>query len=266
MRLSTRTARSRLGFTLVEVLFSMSLMATIFAIVWGAISTSNRMAEAARTKYDRVRAVNAALQRMQREISMSFVSKIGVFPTNDRGEQTYFTAFIGDSDRLDFANFAHMRTRTGEAASEQAEIAYFLRSERGPDGQLHENLVRREQAPIDGDPEEGGVIYTLLEDVQDIEFEYWRPDREIAGDAWEREWDSRDNTISELPPRVRITLEIEHPLNDRETWEFSIQSEIHLTSPIGFVTNGINQEEIQIPEEENIEAEVGFGDDPEDPE
>ena len=248
------------GFTLVEVLISLTILGTIFAIMWGSFSTANRMREIATTRYDRIRAIHTSMRRMQREISMAFVSKIGQTPTNEQLEETYVTAFIGGHDRLDFTNFAHMRTRVDEVASEQAEISYYLRSERGADGQLQDNLVRREQAPIDGDPEEGGTIFVLLEDVESLTFDYWRPDREIAGDAWEREWDSRDLGISNLPPRVRITLEVENPLNDRETWEFAIQTEVHLTTPIGFVSQSLLSPDSALPteEEEVIEFEVDF--------
>jgi len=242
-------------------MISMGIMATALAVIWGSFSISQRTREAATAKNERIRTVQAALRRMQREISMAFVSKIGQIPTNERGEETYFTAFIGQNDRLDFSNFAHTRTRMDEVGSQQAEIAYFVRSERGEDGRLHDNLVRREQSPIDGEPEDGGYIYTLLRDVESIEFEYWRPDREIAGDAWEREWDTRDNGMTLLPPRVRITLEIAHPLKERETLRFVVQSEIQLTQPIGFVTQGLTSEQMEMPtEDEVIDFEVDFED------
>ncbi|MBN1946127.1 MAG: prepilin-type N-terminal cleavage/methylation domain-containing protein [Bradymonadales bacterium] len=227
------------GFTLVEVLISLTILATMMAIMWGAFGSAFRLRDQATAKYERLRTVQATMRRMQREISMAFVTKIGETPTNLQGEVTYTTAFIGESDRLDFTNFAHVRTRVGEAACEQAEISYFLRRNRGPDGRLRQDLMRREQAPIDDDPEQGGVVYTMLEDVNAIEFEYWRPDREIAGDAWEWEWDTRDNEITELPPRVRVTIEIPHPVLPRDTLTFSVQSEIHLTQPIGFATPSV---------------------------
>jgi type II secretory pathway component PulJ len=144
------------------VIISITLLATIMAIMWGAFASSFRLRDMATAKYDRLRAVQAALRRVEREISMAFVTKIGQQPTNERGIETYITAFIGTDERLDFTNFAHLRTRIDEAASEQAEISYYLRPTRTEDGRLRRDLVRREQAPIDGDPEEGGVVYTLL--------------------------------------------------------------------------------------------------------
>ncbi|MCA9563777.1 MAG: hypothetical protein KC561_09825, partial [Myxococcales bacterium] len=104
---------------------------------------------------------------------------------------------------------------------------------------------------IDGDPEEGGTVFTLLEGVKDIEFEYWRPDREIAGDAWEPQWDTRDNGVSSLPSRVRITVELENPLGGREDWRYVIEAQVHLRQPIGFVTESLAWEDIQIPGDED---------------
>ena len=231
--------RSRSGFTLVEVLISLTLLATIMAILWGTFANAHRMRDLVTEKTERTRGVQAALRRMQREISMAFVTKIGEIPTNEAGIVTYQTAFIGDDDRLDFTNFAHVRTRVGQAASEQAEISYYLRPGEREDGRITRDLVRREQAPIDGDPEEGGTIYVLLEDVKDIEFEYWDPEAEMAEFAWGPDWDTRDTGVVGLPSRVRITVDVQHPIRERETLTYSVMAEVHLNEPIGFATNVI---------------------------
>ncbi len=239
----SRTAQ-RGGFTLLEVLIAVTIIATMMSLVFGSLAASNALREAATERYDRVRAVQVAMRRMQREISMAFVTKIGQVPTNEQQEETYITVFQGRSDRLDFSNFGHLRTRVDEVASEQAEISYFLRSNRTRDGRLRQDLMRREQAPIDGDPENGGVIYTLLEDVESIEFEYWEPDREIAGDAWEREWDTTDTDVHSLPSRVRITIEVPHPFERGESITYTGQAEIHLQQPIGFVTQSLSTQQL----------------------
>ena len=240
------------GFTLIEVLISVSLLSIIMLLAWSMFHNTFKFRDIASAKFDRLRVVQTALRRMQSEISMAFVTKIGWDPTNEEMEQTYFTAFIGDNDRLDFSNFAHIRNRIGQAASEQCEIAYYLRPARGEDGRMRDDLVRREQAPIDGEPEEGGIIYTLLQDVHSIEFEYWREDREIAGDAWEPQWDTRDVGVFGLPTRVRITVEIPDPLGSDETYTFSVQTQIHLTEPIGFAYQALSLEDLPPEMQEQI--------------
>lgn len=220
------------GFTLIEVMLAVAILATIVVLTWGTVSSSFRFRRAALDKFDRYRNVQQALDRMNREISMAFVTNVGQIATSDSREIQYQTAFIGRNDELTFTSLAHVRTRADEVASEQCEISYRLERQRGLDGDMHQNLVRREDAPIDNDPEEGGVLYTLMHDVEDITFEYWDGTREMGGDAWTRTWDAIGDHEGRLPDRVRITIEVKHPLNDRRTLEFTTQTRVAITEPL----------------------------------
>lgn len=226
------TRGDRRGFTLVEVMLAVAILATIVVLTWGTVSSSFRFRRASLDKFDRYRNVQQALDRMNREISMAFVTNVGQVATSDDGEIQYQTAFIGRDDELTFTSLAHVRTRADEIASEQCEISYRLERQRGRDGEMQQNLVRREDAPIDNDPEEGGVLYTLMEDVEDITFEYWDGTREIGSDAWTRQWNALDDYEGVLPERVRITIEVKHPLNDRRTIEFVTQTRVAMTEPL----------------------------------
>lgn len=218
--------------TLIEVMLAIAILATIMGLTWGTVSSSFRYRTASLDKFDRYRASQQALERMSRELSMAFVTNIGQGATNDRGEVTYSTGFWGDDDEVSFTSLAHVRTRAGEPTSEQCEITYRLERQRGTDGDMHQNLVRREQAPIDDEPEEGGVKYTLLYDVEDIRFEYWDATREIAGEAWVRSWDALSEHNGQLPVRVKITLEVAHPLIENETIEFVTQTRLAMPDPL----------------------------------
>lgn len=231
MMISARERGTR-GFTLIEIMLALAILATLMALTWGTVSSSFRFRRATLDKFDRYRTVQQAMDRMSREISMAFVTNIGQVATNDQGEVNYLTGFFGENDELSFTSLAHVRTRSDEAASEQCEISYRLETQRGEDGESHQNLVRREDATIDDKPEEGGVLYPMLRDVERIHFEYWDPTREIAGEAWVDSWDAVNDHEGELPSRVRITMEVTDPLIERRTLEFSTQTEIHLQHPI----------------------------------
>ena len=224
--------RTESGFTLIEIMLAMAILATLMALTWGTVTSSFRFRRATLDKFDRYRTVQQAMDRMSREISMAFVTNIGQVPTNERGEVNYLTGFFGENDEIAFTSLAHVRTRTDEAASEQCEISFRLDTQRGEDGDMHQNLVRREDATIDDKPEEGGTLYPMLRDVERIRFEYWDPTREIANEAWVDQWDAVNDHEGELPSRVRITLEVQDPLLERRTLEFSTQTEIFLQHPI----------------------------------
>lgn len=227
-----RHLHMRRGMTLIEVMLAVAILAVIVVLTWGSISTSFELRRASLEKFERYRTIQQSLDRMSREISMAFVTNIGQEATNDRGEITYRTAFIGTDDELTFTSLSHVRTRTDEVASEQCEVSYRLERQRGADGEYHRNLVRREDAPIDDDPEEGGIKYTLLEDVEQITFEYWDSTREIAGEAWVRQWDAINDHEGMLPSRVRITIEVPHPTLDNRTLEFVTQTQVLLVDPL----------------------------------
>lgn len=224
--------RGERGFTLIEIMLALAILATLIALTWGTVTSSFRFRRATLDKFDRYRTVQQAMDRMAREISMAFVTNIGQVATNDQGEINYVTGFFGSDDELAFTSLAHVRTLADEAASEQCEISFRLESQRGEDGDMHQNLVRREDSIIDDEPEEGGTLYPMLRDVERIRFEYWDPTREIADEAWVDQWDAVNDHEGQLPSRVRITLEVQDPLIERRTLEFSTQTEIFLQNPI----------------------------------
>jgi prepilin-type N-terminal cleavage/methylation domain-containing protein len=249
MTMRTRSPRWRRAFTLVEVMLAMALIATMVGLTWGTVAQSFRLRQASLERFDRYRGVQTALDRMSREIAMAFMTNVGQVATNDQNEITYRTAFIGSDDELTFTSLAHVRTRVGEVASEQCELSYRIESQRGEDGEIHRNLVRREDAPIDDDPEEGGVNYVLLHDVEEITFEYWDADEEIGGDAWRRSWDALDEHAGQLPSRVRITVEVAHPTRRGDTLTFTTQTQLALTKPLVILPANIAAQLNQVREE-----------------
>jgi type II secretion system protein J len=224
------------GMTLIEVMLAVSILAIIVVLTWGSMSTSFRMRRASLDKFDRYRAVQMTIDRMAREISMSFVTNVGQVATNDAREVTYRTIFEGDSDELTFTSLSHLATRPGDTAGEQCELTYRLESRQNLDGEYVQALVRREDAPIDGDPEEGGIVQVALWDVENLTLEYWDQETEIAGDAWTRSWDAINDHSGLLPERVRITLEVTHPTRPEDTLTFMTQTQIQLVKPLIMVS------------------------------
>jgi len=247
--------------TLIEVMLAAAILATIVVITWGSLSSSFRLRTASLDKFERYRTVQQTLDRMSREISMAFVTNVGLNASSLSGEATYRTIFDGQENELNFTSLAHVRTRVGDVASEQCEISYRLERRRGEDGQQTTVLIRREQAPIDANPDSGGIKYVMLPDVVSVRFEYWDSTREIAGDGWIRSWDAIRDHNGMLPERVRITLEVKHPTLDRQTLTFMTQTEIFLREPLVIVPENIAAEQRAV--QQAIEEELrrqGFED------
>lgn len=238
------------GFTLVEVMLAMTIVVTITSLVWGTITYSFNSRDHMMRSFDQFQQIRLAVDRMSREFSMAFITIHGNRPEHipdlkdlgneDRnaantelangedpaalkaladgkrdaeGRDNYIeTAFVGRSDAVHFTSMAHVRTQKNELASDQAEISYFVRTarNRGADGRLIRELVRREDSSLDDDVEDGGVIYTLIDDVEEVKFQYWEQGSEgdeEGGGRWISDWDSRKSTFKgKLPSRVKISV------------------------------------------------------------
>ena len=88
------------------------------------------------------------------------------------------------------------------------------------------SLMRREQANLDDDFEEGGRTLTLLPDVRSIEFQYWDPQK----DAWADKWDAAGSELNRLPSRIRIEMVV--VMDDGQEQTFVTQSKLWLLAPL----------------------------------
>lgn len=241
-----RFAADPRGFTLIEVLLSMAILSTMILLTVGTTTSSFRLRNRTVDNFETYRATRQAVDRIARELSMAFVIHPKATELLEQASQNtelrYRTIFEGDDKEITFTTMGHIARYHDEPSSGQAEISYRIEGQRGDDGRIHDNLVRREDAPIDGDPEDGGYIYTVLRDVEDIEFEYWDGDKEIAGDAWQRSWDAFDSMTSpRLPDRVRITVEVKHPHAKNEVIRFSSVADIIMDRPLEILPTDLVQ-------------------------
>lgn len=192
------------GFTLIEAMISIAVLALVGALIYGAFDGMNRTRNAIGKYNSRYHQGRTAIARMAREIQSAYVSLNGQNGSNP-SMQVRQTAFIGKDegsiDRLDFTAFAHRRIVSNAHESDQCEIGYF--GARNPDtGGM--DLVRREDKYLDMAPDRGGVINVLAEDIQSLNFEYFD---DLTGD-WSSSWDTLQATgqPARLPMQVRITL------------------------------------------------------------
>jgi len=251
-----RERRGERGFTLLEVLISVGLLAGITTLMWVTINNMFQARDFVTEQYERYQVVRVALDRMSTEIASAYLASAAHGAEPDPEERATAAARAGNggnnnqrpartrrepvefgmkgrSDELNFTSFAHTRTTADERASHHAEIGYSLMKTR-VDGELVESLVRREDTTLDDDITEGGKVYTLIPRVEELEFEYWDPGEvdlgtreEMGRGSWVDDWDTEDSQFEDrLPFRVRITITLP-PLNPRgESQTFTTQTEI----------------------------------------
>ncbi len=224
------------GFTLLEVMLAVSILALIMAVAWGTYATATTQQRRMQDINVRLHGVQQAMVRMVRELSMAFVTPHG--QEESQLDIRYRTGFVGKSNRVDFTSLAHMRMFRDDKVGDQSEISYFVAQMRNDEGDMVRSLVRREQAPIDDDFQKGGTVITLLEGVESFSLSYWddaKADVSVGSDGWIDDWDTEKSDFEwRLPSRVRIEIEIADPMGGRGKMKFSTQAEIHLTEALDF--------------------------------
>lgn len=220
---------------MIEIILSISILALIMAVAWGSYSSATTNQQRMQDINGRLHGVEQAMNRMVRELSMAFITSHGSEET--QVEIRYKTGFYGEDDRIDFTSMGYRRMFRDDKVGDQSEISYYIKRVRNDSGDLVPSLVRREDAPIDDDPQRGGTIMTLLEDVESFELQYWddsKADVSVGSDGWVDEWDSESGEQEKrLPSRVKITIEIPNP-RGRGKSTFTTQAEIHMVESIDF--------------------------------
>ena len=192
-RRAARLDRAARGFTLIEVLMTVALMAMVFAMVGGILLSVIKASEAISDKLRTEKAGHGVLATLRRDLTGVYAYGLGgpAFRGEDKTE-------LGQAaDSLHFVTASAVVEDGSGARPELVEVGYRL----GPaDGDKALVLYRRAGA-LEGDPlassESYGEIYGR---VHSFDLQYLDPETE----EWKESWEA-----SEAPPRaVKVTLEL----------------------------------------------------------
>jgi general secretion pathway protein J len=166
-----RPARRMLGFTLIEVLISIAILAAITSLLFGAFAALKRSKDGLSRVQDRQREGRLAMARITRELQSAYLS--AHMPLNQAllVQKTIFKSERGTpADRLDFTAFANRRLDKDSHVSDQCELSYF--GSPNPDGSGTTDLVRRIDTELDLEPTQGGRVEVLATDIDLFDLEY----------------------------------------------------------------------------------------------
>jgi prepilin-type N-terminal cleavage/methylation domain-containing protein len=195
------------GFTLVEVLVTLGLLALVLAMAYGSLWSTVDGITRMEGRSDREQAARILLEMIDRELRSALLT------TEDN--RLYFlgkngTANDQPADQLTWVQAGHLKLHPDLLETETSEVSYWLESD--TDG--HQVLYRREDATRDGDPAEGGETYRLSDAVIGLDFEYYGPQ------GWTDEWDSRLDKGLPRVVQVSLFLPAESPDPEAEPIEF----------------------------------------------
>lgn len=201
-RLTRHRQRAR-GLSLLEVLVSVAILAMMSILIYGAFDGMQRSRQGLVRINDRYHQGRTTMRRLAQEISSAFLSLHQPYNQALLVRKTAFTAKDSSpADRLDMTTFSHRRVVANSHESDQNELSYFACRDPEVSGKV--DLCRRESPLIDLEPNKGGVIYVVAEDIDlfDVKF------LDAMTGMWSDSWDTTQliGQANRLPLQVRITL------------------------------------------------------------
>lgn len=229
------------GFTLIEVMISMFIMAMLTVLVSQTVRTAVQNKRKLETRmesetilYDAIRVIkldverafhyqdiffeieNLALKQLEKEKSAKNPDGQR-FAEEQRQPPIQLTHFLGEPDSMHFTALNHFRTKYNAQESDQMEVGYFVEGCERPDGEGQTQcLWRRSNPQIDDQVDQDGPKVVVAHNVTEFKLEY-RSQREE--DEWVKQWRSdnkgRTQHINKFPHFVKVSLAIEDTENKK---------------------------------------------------
>lgn len=185
------------GFTLVELVIAMTLMALIGVSLSGVLVIGARAASSAERKTEQARRYRVATELIVRQLRSTAALRLPKDQKDEQGDGQDVAYFIGESERLSFITSAPQTPENSGLAVVDlwvedgqlmmSESPYFLLASEGKIGAEFEDLT---------------FAATLLYDVESVSFEYQRSD--LERDKWADSWDASEEDA--LPAAVKIEI------------------------------------------------------------
>ena len=187
------------GFTLVELLLSLSILSIILVVISGALHIGVRAWEKGEnllSNQQRSRAILDQLTRQLKSISVLMSAQ----------ERRPLVQFTGNSQTIEFTTTLSLVAKN--------QIGPFLVkyvSETKPNGKkrlvLYEEIITVEDYLAERQLRHDTDAYVLIEAFEDLRFEYLDADSDGPGLNWLSNWQSQN--LTHLPRAVRITYKKE---------------------------------------------------------
>ena len=182
--------RSRPGFTLVDLMVALTVLALVLAAVYAVFVSQQKTAAAAEESRDVYGQGLMIMDRLTRDLTGAWLP-----PNNYPGAMRY--EFSADDLTLNLSTTASL-SPDALPVSEIVEVGYRLEPGAGPDGDRYIFYRRQDDTP-DSSPDEGGNEIELTRDLVSLKLEYESGDGEAV-----TTWIARIG--SELPKAIRIEL------------------------------------------------------------
>ncbi|MEN0059011.1 MAG: type II secretion system protein GspJ [Bdellovibrio sp.] len=254
------------GFTMIELMITITILATLTIMTAQAISQSIQAKGKLQDQIDDVSRLRDAMRLMERDVNLAFhyrdiekeledtIKKKNsgqnsqtprtptptptpvATPTTNREvpRQDPATHWIGLENNMDFVTLNNGRTVRNSPQADFVEVGYALkdcknvREDRG----ASKCLWRRSSPYVDLDVTKGGDEVVLLENVSEFKLRYIGKGKQDWVSTWRTDTQGDAATKGKFPQAVEISLTIQKKVKDRNK-KYSMQTVV----PIHFPNN-----------------------------
>jgi general secretion pathway protein J len=191
------------GFTLIEVLLAMTILAVMMTVIYTSFSTAGRNVKQAETIRDQTDLARTLISRISDDIAnayvnrnMNYSARITIF--DGQKEEVENSGEKIRHDSITLTTLTNWR-KPDSKEMELWEVGYFFKEK--PDGSGY-TLFRREKRELSKDVPalEGGVEYEITDRAQSLQFRYY------DGSNWTDAW---DKSLNKVPTAVEIALTLD---------------------------------------------------------
>jgi len=259
--MSSKPANNPRGFTLIEVLISISLLAMISMGIYQATTETYHLRDVLLNEGDFYNGIRLALGVMERDLSMIYTpnklkppstttttttaSATAPPPDSSTNETTKYwigtadkygirqSHFTGTDVKLSFISNSHLRIYKDSPESDFAQIAYELQPAHDPLLPDTYILVKTESPNAFNEDEHKDKmrhVYLLLRGIKQFKYRYYRKDK----DRWENAWDNDKEDFKDIyPDMIEIKIEVIGPsrLDFEGLYKFRPEFPLHVINP-----------------------------------
>jgi general secretion pathway protein J len=177
-----RNPKSR-GFTLLEVLLALTILAVVMTTIYSSFSTAGKNMESAGEVRDGTDRARTLIARLTNDIANTYIGVVnGTVSYGIYGKKFETDQEKQRFDSIYLTTLTNYYGRTPNSPEmELCEVGYFFQER--PDG-AGRVLMRKEKRVLSKDvpPREGGLDYEITDTIQALQFRYYN------GSKWIDEW------------------------------------------------------------------------------
>jgi general secretion pathway protein J len=202
-----RPVKDRNGFTLLEILIAIFILATVLSTVFASYTGTLRVVRETESRAEIYQMARTAFERILEDLESAYMPEKSRTSESNDTEQPFEFA----NTSLRFPSRAHLVFGEENQPWRTTEISYYVEEADGGEGLI---LYRRDRPQWEEVPEEGGGGLPLCERLVSVNFTYVDAEGEENED-----WDPESE--EDMPKIVSVVLQFMNPSNPEMSLKFA---------------------------------------------